>query len=421
MGAVMTASPARQRLLSAATLALLALPAAAEDELGWTTRLVAEGRSARGDSPFAAGLGLTSFGRDRQRIEQELRGRQGPVNFLLTATASGREGAAMETKLVAREAYADFSLGGQRFSAGKKVLSGDVGHAFRPIDVLQRESRQQLAPPPLEGIPSVAWEHFDADGAWSLIVANPGHGRRGEARDDGALALKAYRRLAGVDVHGVARHSGRHGLELGAGLAAVPDESLEVHGSLLVQQRGERRRALADGASVAQLLDAERAVGTETLGHTTKALIGGTWTSADGLSILVEHWWDGGATPAEDWARLARQAERRRALLGVPGVPAAAVAGTTAASTRLFDQANLVRRGLLLRASWNDAASGWTLAADLLRSQEDGGHSVTLSAAWAGDRVRVEGGLRRYGGPADAAFRLLPEKSAAFVALSLPW
>jgi hypothetical protein len=50
-------------------------------ELGWTTR--AGRRSATNcgeDSVFAAGLPLTGFGRDRYRIEQELRGRAGPVS-----------------------------------------------------------------------------------------------------------------------------------------------------------------------------------------------------------------------------------------------------------------------------------------------------------------------------------------------------
>jgi hypothetical protein len=210
-------------------------------ELGWTTRLVGEGHELRRDSPFAAGLPLTGFGRDRYRIEQELRGRAGPVSLLLTATESGQEGAKPNGRFLANEAYVDFSLGGQRVSAGKKVLAGDVGYAFRPIDVLQRESRMQMMPPQLEGIPMLSWDNFTTDGAWSLVIANPGHQKRGEARDDGSVALKLYRRIASADFHGVLRNSTRYGLEAGAATSWVPDEALELHASLLVQTRGERR------------------------------------------------------------------------------------------------------------------------------------------------------------------------------------
>ena len=157
-------SPCLQRRLLGLLLAALMGPAVAQDlamnapaiDLAWTTRAVAEPHRLRDDSVFGAGLPLTGFGRDRARIEQEARGRLGPVNLLATVTASGQEGAKPETKFVAHETYVDFSLGGERFSLGRKVLSGDVGYAVRPLDVLQRESRLQLAPPPLSGIPMIA-------------------------------------------------------------------------------------------------------------------------------------------------------------------------------------------------------------------------------------------------------------------------
>jgi hypothetical protein len=402
-----------------------ALSASAADEatvdFGWTTRLVGEAHRLRSDSPFAAGLGLTNFGRNRYRIEQELRGRAGPVSLLLTATESGQEGAKPTGRFVANEAFVDFSLGGQRFSAGKKVLSGDVAYAFRPIDVLQRESRMQLMPPSLEGIPMLSWDNFSTDGAWSLVFANPGHQRRGEAREDGSLALKLYRRVATADFHGVLRNSTRYGLELGAATSWVPDDALELHASLLVQKRGERRLPLADNASVQDLLTADSALVTETIASPRKALVGGTWTTAEGFSVLGELWWDGTAPAAADWQRLARQAAQRALLGGLPGVPAAAVAGATAASTRMFDQGNLAQRGMLARLAWSDPAGRWSASADVLKSLGDGGWTLTAALAWQGERLRLDAGLRRYGGPSDSAYRLLPERGVAFVGLSLAY
>lgn len=422
------ATPCHQRRLLQRLAGLLfaaaTLSAGAEDgapDVGWTTRLVGEAHVLRSDSPFATGLGLTNFGRDRYRIEQELRGRAGPVSLLLTATESGQEGAKPAGRFVANEAYADFSLGGERFSAGKKVLSGDVAYAFRPIDVLQRESRLQLMPPQLEGIPMLSWDNFTSEGAWSLILANPGHQRRGETREDGSLALKLYRRAGAADLHGILRNSNRYGLEIGTAASIVPSDALELHASVLLQRRGERRVPTADGAPVAQLLAADSALVTETLATPRKALLGGTWTNVEGFSLLGELWWDGSAPAAADWQRLARQAARRAALVGLPGVPTAAVAGATAASTRMFDQGNLAQRGFLARLAWSDPGGAWSASADVLKSLGDGGWTLTAALAWQGERLRVDAGLRRYGGPVDAAYRLLPERAAAFVGLSLAY
>jgi hypothetical protein len=267
----------------------------------------------------------------------------------------------------------------------------------------------------------LSWDNFSSDGAWSLVIANPGQRRRGEPREDGSVTLKLYHRAGSADLHGVLRTSNRYGLELGAAASVVPTESLEVHASLLTQRRGERRVPLADNASIKDLLTADSALATEAIALPRKALIGGTWTTADGFSVLGELWWDATAPAATDWQRLARQAAQRVALSGLPGVPATAVAGATAASTRMFDQASLLRRGLLTRLAWADPGSGWTASADMLASPGDGGWSLTTAVTWQGDGLRFDAGLRRFGGRADSAFRLLPERGVAFAGFSLAY
>jgi hypothetical protein len=413
--------PSRQNRLFS-LLTAFALPvAAAEVDLGWTTRVVAEAHQRRTDSIFGAGLDLTSFGSERGRIEQELRGRVGPASVLLTATATGQQQQKPETRVVVHEAFVDFSVGGERFTAGKKILSGDVGYAFRPIDILQRESRLQLQAPPLEGVPALSWDNFTDESAWSVVLTNPGNGQRENARDDGALALKLYHRAGTLDLHGIVRQSSRNGLELGVALAAVPHDALELHASVLHQQRGEQRVPLDEGAAVGQLLSSTQALESRRLEPLQKALIGATLTTESGISLLGELWWDGAANSAADWQRLARNAVLRTALLTQPGVPALAVNGANAASTRLFEQANLARRGALARVAWSDAASGWSAAADLLASLEDGGRTLTLSVGHSADQLRIDGGIRIYGGKPDSAFGLLPERRAIFVALSLAY
>lgn len=417
----------RVRVLACA-LGALACPlgagcgVAAEDpaiDLAGKSRFVGESHQVRADGPFAPALPYTGFGRDRARLEHELRGRAGPVSLLLTGRVSDQEASTSTTRMVANEAYIDFGSGENRFSVGKKILSGDVGYGFRPIDVLQREVRLQALPPTLEGIPSLIWERFTAEAAWSVVWANPGYRRRSDARDDGSLALRGYSRWNGADLHGIARTSSRYGTELGGAISAVPHESLELHASFLAQRRGERLAPLVDSASIAQLLSPDQALRTLTLDSPRKWLGGLTWTTESGWSLLAELWWDGTAPTAGDWSTLARQAARRSALLGFPGVPVAAVSGSIAASTRLFEAPTRTRRGQLARLAWTDpAASGWSGSFDLLRTPEDGGWVATAAAAWETDRLRLDAGLRRFGGKAESSYRLMPERRVLFVGAS---
>jgi hypothetical protein len=389
-------------------------------DLAYKTRLVGESHSARGDSVFARGLPLTSFGRDRARLEGEARGKAGPISLLVTETVSDQEGARPSSRSTINEAYADFGSGGIHGTVGRKVLSGDVGYGLRPIDVIQREARLQVLPPALEGVDHVSIERFSASSAWSMIIANPGKGRRGDPKDDGSLALRYYQRAGGTDVHGVARFSDRFKLETGAAASAVPHESLELHGSFLYQRRGERLAPLAEPASPQQVLSPDLALENKSIASARKALAGFTWTHASGWSILGETWRDGTAPSAEDWQRLSRQARQRNALAALPGVPAAAVAGSLAASTRMFGLPSLSRRAALTHIAWSDPQGGrWSAAFDALRSLDDGGYSLTAAVGWQADKLRLDAGVRRFGGKPESAYRLLPERGIVFAGASL--
>ncbi|MBL8490526.1 MAG: hypothetical protein JNM82_07080, partial [Rhodocyclaceae bacterium] len=344
----------------------------------------------------------------------------GPINLLLTAQANGQEGRQPSSKAIANEAYADFGSGADRFTLGRKIMSGDVGYGFRPLDVVQRENRRQLAPPALEGIPVVAWERYTAESAWSLIYANPGHGRRGQARQDEAVALRVFRRAGSADLHGVLRLSGRHGAEIGAGFAAVPGESLEIHASALVQARGERLAVPSHTGPA--ILNPDQAYVVETVRAPRRALAGFTWTWEGGWSLLGEAWWDGTAPGKNDWRRLRVQSDVRRVLAGIPAIPAGAVAGVVATSTRLYEVENLQRRNALGRVSWTDpSGDGWSAALELLLTPEDRGRVATATLGREFDGWKIEAGLRRYAGPAGSAWRMFPERGAAFVSVSLAY
>ncbi|MBS1196321.1 MAG: hypothetical protein H6R18_106 [Proteobacteria bacterium] len=407
---------------------LLTLPAQAENgvDLTMTSRLIGEFHQIRPDSPFAAGLARTGFGRDNGRFEEEVRGKLGSVSVLLTGSFSGQEGQNPKTRLVANEAFIDFGSGADRFTIGKKILSGDVGYAFRPIDVVQREARMQLIPKALEGIPNLMWEHYSGQQAWSLIIANPDRNRGPEPNKDGSLTLRYFNRIGVTDLHGVARYSSRYRLEAGAAFSSVPESSLEIHGSFLVQQRGERTVPIRLPANANPILLLARSADdpnimiSESLKNPAKALLGATWTTDNGWSVLAETWWDGTAPKPADWQNLVRQTQIRNAMLGMPGIPAEGVNGALALSTRMFQNPSSTRRGNLLRVSWTDpAGSGWSTALDVLQRPQGGGWIATLSAAWVADKLRIEGGYRRYGGSANSVYRLLPEHQVIFAGISL--
>ncbi len=87
-----------------------------------------------------------------------------------------------------------------------------------------------------------------------------------------------------------------------------------------------------------------------------------------------------------------------------------------AASTRLFEAPGPTRRGLLGRLAWTDpAGTGWSASLDLVRMIEDGGWSATGALGWEADRLRLDAGARIFGGKPDSAYRLLPERSVAFI------
>jgi len=209
-------------------------------DLNYKIRAVGENRELRDNSVFALGLPLTSFGKDRGRLEGEVRGRAGPLSLQVTETVSKQAGSDPTSRALINQAYFDFGEGELRGSAGKKVLSYDVGYAFRPLDLLQREARLQVLPPALEGVNQVTIERFSAERAVGVIVANPGNGREPDPKDDGSASLRYYQRAGTADLHGTARYSERFRLEAGAAFSAVPHESLELHGSALYQQRSER-------------------------------------------------------------------------------------------------------------------------------------------------------------------------------------
>ena len=208
----------------------------------------------------------------------ELRWSEGPLRSVLTATRI--DGGNVHLRL--NELSYDGAVGSGFLSVGKKVMSWDVGYAFRPLDVVQREDRRALNPLALEGVPLLAWDRIDADSATTIVWANPTHGQAQQERDDEAIAIRHYRQRGARDEFTVLRMSRRNGVEAGASFSQVASDGLELHASLLWQQRP------AQGG---------------------KALAGFTWTTESKLSFLGEAWIDRSARPGQRSNRMLRAAQ----------------------------------------------------------------------------------------------------------------
>jgi hypothetical protein len=383
-------------------------------DFSYKIRAVGEDHVPQTDSVFAPGLPLTSFGKDRGRVEGEVRGRAGPLSLQVTETVNKQAGTDPTSRALINQAYFDFGENEIRGSAGKKVLSYDVGYGFRPLDLIQREARLAVLPPALEGVNNLTLEHFTAQRAVSVIAANPGNGHEPDPKDDGSLSLRYYQRVGTADAYGTARYSDRFRFEAGGAFSAVPDPSIELHGSGLYQRASELTVPAATPGPQA-LLASDGALVTQQIHDAYKALAGFTWTFENGWSFIGEAWYDGSAPGTSDWQRLAAQAGRRNTIALLPGVPSAAVDGSMAASTRMFQQQSLTRRTALAHFGWSDpAGSGWSATLDLLRSLDDRSVSLTAAVSLDLDKVRLDAGVRAFRGSSDSVYGLLPERGILF-------
>lgn len=383
-------------------------------EFGAELRAQWQGQQASEQGPLAAAAALQPGGfalpRGVATLAAELRGRVGPLAGIVTLEQQKPEGGPAQSEARLNELHLSGGIGAWQFSAGKKILGWDVGHGFRPNDLVQQEQRRALLPTTLEGRPLLLAEHFDADTAWSFVVVNPTEAAQTRGADEPALVARVYRHDGALDAYGYARHGAHTGASLGASFAWVASDALELHGSLRGLERADTLVLTADGET---LVRSAPWLATTT-GPALQALVGASWTNADQLSLLAEAWWDGTARSDDQWDAWTA---RNRGLAALPAPPAA-VAGNLAWQASAFDGGhNLRRANLFGRIAWTHGA--WQPALDLLLTPADRGRALTASLTWQGDRVRVDAGARFYGGPGAAVLAQLPVRRIGYLSATL--
>jgi hypothetical protein len=368
--------------------------------------------SPRGPLAEAASLvpGIVSLPASGPAIETELRANGYGITGVATLRQQRLEGDGFQSDAWFNELYWSGGGASWQFSAGKRIVGWDVGYGFRPNDVVAQEPRRTLLSTTSEGRPVLMAEHFDADTAWSFVLVNPTKPREQRGAEEPAFAMRVYRRDGSVDWHGFARYGVRTGASVGGAGAWVASEAIELHASIRYLRQAD---TTSIDPSVTGLvpLDPWRDASVR---PATQALVGGTWTNADQVSLLAEAWWDGTAPSNAQWdGWLARNAQLR-SMRATPAPPYA-IAGNLAWQASAFNAStNLRRANLFARLSWTH--DKWQPAIDMLYTPADAGRVVTASLGWQGDRVRFDGGLRFYGGPNDAVLSQVPTRRIAYVA-----
>jgi hypothetical protein len=176
------------------------------------------------------------------------------------------------------ELYAHIDHADWQFAAGRRIVAWDVGYAFRPNDVVQREERRPLLPTTPQGRAVLQAEQFDADSATSVVAVEP----QGDAATR-RLALRHFRRLGALDgyLHADWQRDSHAGV--GAALAWVASDAVELHASTRWQPHLSRHQTLA----------------------------GLSWTGGPDVTLLAEAWHDGAATPIAARRNLYLRASRK--------------------------------------------------------------------------------------------------------------
>jgi hypothetical protein len=331
------------------------------------------------------------------------------LNGIATLQARSPDGGPNTTDSWVNEAYASGKALGWQWSAGKKVVSWDVGYAFRPNDVVQQEVRRTLAAEALTGRPVLMAEHFDADTAWSLVLVNPLEPQANTGGQEAALAARVYRRDGAVDWHGFARQGEHTGTSVGAAAAWVASDAIELHASVRAYQHVDSSVSSNTSANLSTMNPWQPTLA----GTGQQLLVGGTWTNEAQVSMLVEAWHDDAALTDAQWSAWTARNQALPLWLA-RRVPASAVAGNLAWQGNAFGVSNSLRQdNVFARLSWQQ--DRWQIALDVLYTPADQGAIATASAVWSGELFKLEAGLRAHHGPDDAVVRQLPVQRQGYV------
>lgn len=388
-------------------------------------RLYGDGRAASSSGPLAQGRALSSSLQAPAswsgQAEATLKASWSTVTGAVTLRDTESQTDVNRRRVVLDELATTNEIGpGLHATLGKKVVSWDVGYAFRPNDLVQQEARRTLVPMTLEGRPLGMVEGFLAESAWSVVAfrqeSRPQDQRPG-AIPENVLAGRLYARVDGADVYAFGRAGTETGGGAGAAFSIVANDEIEVHGSAARTGRFSSLRLTEN----APLLAASYPYESAQQHGAAQVLVGMTWTNESKLSVIAEAWYDGTAPSKAFWDGWTQRGQAIAATVRAssPAGLVAAAAGNLGWQANVLQATSARRQNLFLRASWTHEE--WQPALDVLFTPEDRGYVMTAGLTWQGDRVRVDFGTRLFGGAAGSVLRQVPIKSITYAGLIVPF
>jgi hypothetical protein len=406
----------------------LPLSAAAQDAASVAPALTGqalfygEARQRASGGPLAQGHRLApevigAVASSTGQIDASLRLKWRGIEAAASALGSQDGGAAGRARLRLDELfYARDSASGLRLSVGQRVVSWDVGYAFRPNDLIQDEARRALVTRTLQGRPLLMLEGYGADTAWAVAAAHYSSRVQDEhphAPSETLLAARLYRHAGAADLYGFAAIGTRSRATVGAAFSWVLDDAMELHGSWRWRQRAKVMTASVPGTPAV----AEAPLYADVWQRPAhQIMLGGTWSSASRLSLIVEGWYDATAPSNRFWSQWAGH-NAALAAAGTQGAPLPAVAGNYGWQAEALSYGPLRRTNLYVRLSWQH--EGWEPTLDALYMPADGGLVITAGLAWSGERIKLNSGIRLFRGPSASLARQLPIHALAYVGLSV--
>jgi hypothetical protein len=318
----------------------------------------------------------------------------------------------LQNKAWFNEFYVTSGDGAWQLSAGKKILDWDVAYAFRPNDMVQQEQRRKLTNTTPVGKNMIAADYFTADFAATLVWVNPLKSTNSNqvlTDEEQALVARTYYRWHGIDLYGFARQGGQTGASVGAALAWVATDALELHAS--ARYVAKSRKPVLNVQSV--VLNQRFPWNYEQEKNLTQALIGATWTTEEQHSFILEAWWDGTALSSQQWRKWTVRNQDLSLIALTPKNQYLLAANLGWQNVAFASATNLRRKNVFARWAWQQAV--WQPALDIIWTPEDKGRIVTASLGWQGDRVHIDGGVRWYGGPKTAIIGQLSTSQSAYV------
>lgn len=384
-------------------------------------RVYGDTRSLSSQGPLAqARAFMPSIGNvagAEQQVDLTLKLQRGPMvgSATIASRATDQQGARSRAVLnelvyapVAHDVY---------WSVGKKIVSWDVGYAFRPNDLVQQEARRSLVPRQLEGRPVLMAEGFGSDSSWSVLAFD----YRVRAADqnpfgtaEGAVAGRYYTRLESADLYTFAKWGARTDGSVGAALSWVASDAVELHVS--ARRTGKvLGQAYVDTGAQAPL---QEMLGAHARKAANQLLAGFTWTNESKVSLIAEGWYDGTAPDDAFWDRWGARSQDLSSAAATGAVTLRAPAtGLLASQTNALASQALRRTNLFARLSWTK--DEWQPTLDVLFTPKDRGRVVTAGLTWQSGAVRVDGGVRWYGGPARSLYALVPVRTVAYAGLTV--